>query len=72
VNHGSYTIDPDLAGRVQGLIPQLAAELIDLAAIPSVSEPGFAAAREAWSAAWGAETVTIGAGGSTPLVSSLQ
>lgn len=27
---------------------------------------------EAWSAAWGAETVTIGAGGSVPLVSSLQ
>jgi cysteinylglycine-S-conjugate dipeptidase len=44
VNHGSDTIDPDLVGRVRGLMPQLTAELIDLVAIPSISEPGFAAA----------------------------
>jgi acetylornithine deacetylase/succinyl-diaminopimelate desuccinylase-like protein len=31
----------------------------------------YEAAREAWSAAWGAPTVTIGAGGSIPLVSAL-
>jgi hypothetical protein len=42
VNHGSDTIDPDLVGRVRGLMPQLTAELIDLVAIPSISEPGFA------------------------------
>jgi len=36
------------------------------------SSPAFEAARAAWSAAWGAPTVTIGAGGSIPLVSSLQ
>jgi len=40
--------------------------------MPSVSGPGFAAAREAWSAAWRPETATIGAGGSIPLMSSLQ
>ena len=31
----------------------------------------YEAARQAWSAAWGAPTVTIGAGGSIPLVSAL-
>jgi acetylornithine deacetylase/succinyl-diaminopimelate desuccinylase-like protein len=36
------------------------------------SSAAYEAAREAWSAAWGAPTVTIGAGGSIPLVSSLQ
>jgi cysteinylglycine-S-conjugate dipeptidase len=36
------------------------------------SSAAYDAAREAWSAACGAETVTIGAGGSIPLVSSLQ
>ena len=36
------------------------------------SSTAYEAARAAWSAAWGAETVTIGAGGSIPLVSSLQ
>jgi cysteinylglycine-S-conjugate dipeptidase len=36
------------------------------------SSPAYEAARAAWSAAWGAPTVTIGAGGSIPLVSSLQ
>ena len=72
MNHGSDTIGPDLVGRVRGLLPQLAAELIDRVAIPSVSEPGFAAAREAWSAAWSAETMTIGAGGSIRMVSSRQ
>ena len=36
------------------------------------SSAAYDAARAAWSAAWGAETVTIGAGGSIPLVSSLQ
>ena len=33
---------------------------------------GYEAARGAWSAAWHAETVTIGAGGSIPLVNALQ
>ena len=32
----------------------------------------YEAARTAWSAAWGAETVTVGSGGSIPLVSSLS
>jgi acetylornithine deacetylase/succinyl-diaminopimelate desuccinylase-like protein len=36
------------------------------------SSVAYEAARAAWSAAWGAETVTIGAGGSIPLVSALQ
>jgi acetylornithine deacetylase/succinyl-diaminopimelate desuccinylase-like protein len=36
------------------------------------SSPAYASARAAWSAAWGAETVTIGAGGSIPLVNALQ
>jgi len=36
------------------------------------SSPAYEAARAARSAAWGAPTVTIGAGGSIPLVSSLQ
>lgn len=36
------------------------------------SSAAYEAAREAWSAAWGADTVTIGAGGSIPLVSALQ
>ena len=44
MTHGSDTTNPDLVGRVRGLMPQLTAELIDLIAIPSVSEPGFAAA----------------------------
>jgi acetylornithine deacetylase/succinyl-diaminopimelate desuccinylase-like protein len=35
------------------------------------SSAAYDAARSAWSAAWGAETVTIGAGGSIPLVSAL-
>ena len=35
------------------------------------SSAAYDAAREAWSAAWGAPTVTIGAGGSIPLVSAL-
>lgn len=33
---------------------------------------GYEAAQAAWSAAWGAPTVAIGAGGSIPLVSALQ
>jgi acetylornithine deacetylase/succinyl-diaminopimelate desuccinylase-like protein len=33
--------------------------------------PAYTAARAAWSAAWGAETVMVGSGGSIPLVSSL-
>jgi cysteinylglycine-S-conjugate dipeptidase len=36
------------------------------------SSAAYDAAKAAWSAAWGAETVTIGAGGSIPLVSALQ
>jgi cysteinylglycine-S-conjugate dipeptidase len=36
------------------------------------SSTAYDAAKAAWSAAWGAETVTIGAGGSIPLVSALQ
>ncbi len=32
----------------------------------------YVAARAAWSAAWGAEAVTVGSGGSIPLVSSLS
>ena len=35
------------------------------------SSPVFAAARAAWSEAWGAETITAGGGGSIPLVSAL-
>jgi acetylornithine deacetylase/succinyl-diaminopimelate desuccinylase-like protein len=35
------------------------------------TSPAYEAARQAWSAAWGAPTVTIGAGGSIPLVSAL-
>ena len=35
------------------------------------SSPAYDAARAAWSAAWGAETVTAGGGGSIPLVSAL-
>ena len=35
------------------------------------SSAAYEAARAAWSAAWGAPTVTIGAGGSIPLVSAL-
>lgn len=34
--------------------------------------PAYQAAREAWSAAWGAETVVAGAGGSIPLVNALS
>jgi acetylornithine deacetylase/succinyl-diaminopimelate desuccinylase-like protein len=34
--------------------------------------PAYDLATAAWSAAWGAETVTVGAGGSIPLVSSLH
>ena len=33
--------------------------------------PAYAAAREAWAAAWGAEVVTAGSGGSIPIVSAL-
>ncbi len=33
--------------------------------------PAYTAARAAWDAAWGAETVRVGSGGSIPLVSSL-
>jgi acetylornithine deacetylase/succinyl-diaminopimelate desuccinylase-like protein len=36
------------------------------------SSPAYEAAKAAWSAAWGAETVMAGAGGSIPLVSSLN
>ncbi len=36
------------------------------------SSPAYEAARAAWTAAWGAETVTVGSGGSIPLVSSLS
>jgi acetylornithine deacetylase/succinyl-diaminopimelate desuccinylase-like protein len=43
VDHRSDTTDPALADRVRGLMPQLKAELIDLVAIPSVSEAGFPA-----------------------------
>jgi len=32
----------------------------------------YKAARAAWSAAWGAETITVGSGGSIPLVNSLS
>ena len=34
--------------------------------------PAYQAAREAWSAAWGAETVFVGSGGSIPLVNALS
>ncbi len=34
--------------------------------------PAYRAAREAWSAAWGAETVLAGSGGSIPLVEALS
>ena len=34
--------------------------------------PAYRAAREAWSAAWGTETVVAGAGGSIPLVNALS
>lgn len=36
------------------------------------SSPAYEVARAAWSAAWGAETVAVGSGGSIPLVSSLS
>jgi cysteinylglycine-S-conjugate dipeptidase len=36
------------------------------------SSPAYALARAAWSEAWGADAVTIGAGGSIPLVRSLH
>jgi acetylornithine deacetylase/succinyl-diaminopimelate desuccinylase-like protein len=36
------------------------------------TSPAYEAARGAWSAAWGADTVLIGAGGSIPLVRSLH
>jgi hypothetical protein len=43
VNHGNPVghdaADPALSGRVQGLMPQLKAELVELVAIPSVSDP---------------------------------
>lgn len=35
------------------------------------ASPTYAAARQAWTAAWGADVVLAGAGGSIPLVSSL-
>jgi acetylornithine deacetylase/succinyl-diaminopimelate desuccinylase-like protein len=38
----------------------------------STDSASYAAAAAAWSAAWGAETVTAGSGGSIPLVSSLH
>ena len=45
MNHGNPvghdTADPAPTSRVRGLMPQLKAELVDLVAIPSVSEPGF-------------------------------
>jgi hypothetical protein len=48
VNHGNAfgddATDPALADRVRGLMPRLTAELVELVAIPSVSEAGFAAA----------------------------
>jgi acetylornithine deacetylase/succinyl-diaminopimelate desuccinylase-like protein len=37
----------------------------------STGGPAYAAAREAWSQAWGAEVMTAGAGGSIPIVSAL-
>ncbi len=37
-----------------------------------IDTPAFAAAREAWSQAWGAPTVLAGAGGSIPVVNSLS
>ncbi|MCU0308092.1 MAG: M20/M25/M40 family metallo-hydrolase [Thermoleophilia bacterium] len=36
------------------------------------TSPAYAAARQAWAAAWGAEVVTVGSGGSIPLVSALS
>jgi acetylornithine deacetylase/succinyl-diaminopimelate desuccinylase-like protein len=36
------------------------------------SSPAYEAARDAWRAAWGADPVTIGSGGSIPLVSALS
>ena len=42
--HQGNTTDPSVADRVRGMMPQLKAELVDLVAIPSVSEPGFAPA----------------------------
>jgi len=44
VNHRDDVTGPALAGRVRDLMPRLTAELAGLVAIPSVSEPGFAAA----------------------------
>jgi acetylornithine deacetylase/succinyl-diaminopimelate desuccinylase-like protein len=43
VDQSSDTTDPALADRVRGLMPQLKAELVELVAIPSVSETGFPA-----------------------------
>ena len=36
------------------------------------TSPAYQAAREAWSAAWNAETVVVGSGGSIPLVNALN
>src|SRR5271165_3066568 len=44
VHHGNDITDPSVADRVRGMMPELKAELVKLVAIPSVSEPGFAAA----------------------------
>ena len=41
MDHGNDMTDSALAGRVRGLMPQLRAELVELVAITSVSEPGF-------------------------------
>ena len=42
MNHSGDITNPQLAGRVRDLMPQLTGELIDLVAIRSASEPGFA------------------------------
>jgi cysteinylglycine-S-conjugate dipeptidase len=48
VKHGSAlgqdSTDPTLAARVRGLMPQLKTDLVELVAIPSVSESGYPAA----------------------------
>ncbi|MBV9853097.1 MAG: M20/M25/M40 family metallo-hydrolase [Streptosporangiaceae bacterium] len=76
--------EQDAADAQAALMRHLASQMpfgIRLEVHPGATGNGFAArtssaaydaARGAWSAAWGGQTVTIGAGGSIPLVSALH
>lgn len=58
--------------RPFGIRLQVRAEATGNGFAARTSSAAYDAARGAWSAAWGAATVAIGAGGSIPLVSSLN